>query len=41
MMRCGEFKTTYKADTTIFPTPWSRNFAILGVVLLALAPPGP
>jgi branched-chain amino acid transport system permease protein len=38
MMRCGEFKTTYKADTTIFPTPWSRNFAILGVVLLALAP---
>ena len=38
MMRCGEFKTTYKADTTIFPTPWSRNFAVLGVVLLALAP---
>jgi branched-chain amino acid transport system permease protein len=38
MMRCGEFKTTYRADTTIFPTPWSRNFAILGVVLLVLAP---
>ncbi|MGF1640866.1 MAG: branched-chain amino acid ABC transporter permease [Rhodospirillales bacterium] len=37
-MRCGEFKTSYKADTTIFPTPWSRNFAILGVVVLALAP---
>ncbi|WP_440996255.1 branched-chain amino acid ABC transporter permease [Arhodomonas sp. SL1] len=37
-MRCGEFRTTYKADTTIFPTPMSRNFAIAGVVLLLLAP---
>ncbi len=39
MMRCGEFRTTYKADTTIFPTPMSRNFAIAGVVLLAVLPP--
>ncbi|MDZ7808998.1 MAG: branched-chain amino acid ABC transporter permease [Arhodomonas sp.] len=37
-MRCGEFRTTYKADTTIFPTPMSRNFAIAGVLLLLLAP---
>lgn len=37
-MRCGEFRTTYKQDTTIFPTPMSRNFAIIGVVALAIAP---
>jgi branched-chain amino acid transport system permease protein len=37
-MRCGEFRTTYKADTTIFPTPMSRNFAIAGVLLLLAAP---
>ena len=37
-MRCGEFRTTYRADTTIFPTPMSRNFAIGSVVVLALCP---
>jgi len=37
-MRCGEFRTTYKADTTIFPTPTSRNFAIAGVIALMIAP---
>lgn len=37
-MRCGEFRTSYRADTTIFPTPMSRNFALGGVVLLLLAP---
>ncbi|MCP5368684.1 MAG: branched-chain amino acid ABC transporter permease [Hyphomicrobiales bacterium] len=37
-MRCGEFRTTYRADTTIFPTPWSRNFAILGVAVAATCP---
>ncbi len=37
-MRCGEFRTTYKADTTIFPTPMSRNVAIATVVLLLGAP---
>jgi branched-chain amino acid transport system permease protein len=37
-MRCGEFRTSYRADTTIFPTPMSRNFALGGVVLLVLAP---
>ena len=37
-MRCGEFRTTYKSDTTIFPTPMSRNFAI-GAVLVMLAGP--
>src|SRR5438477_12196683 len=34
----GDFRTSYAADTTIFPTSTSRNFAILGVVLLCFAP---
>lgn len=38
MIPCGDFKTRYATDTTIFPTVTSRNFAILGVVLLAVAP---
>lgn len=38
LMRCGEFRTTYKADTTIFPTPMSRNFAVGTVMLLLVAP---
>lgn len=35
---CGQFKTTYARDTTLFATPLSRNFVIAGVILLALAP---
>ncbi len=38
MINCGEFKTTYKGDTTIFATPWSRRALWLGLVVLALAP---
>jgi branched-chain amino acid transport system permease protein len=34
----GDFRTSYAADTTIFPTTTSRNFAIAGVVLLCFAP---
>ena len=34
----GDFRTTYAADTTIFPTAMSRNFAILGVILACFAP---
>src|SRR6266404_6466806 len=34
----GDFRTTYAADTTIFPTATSRNFAIAGVVLVCFAP---
>lgn len=37
-MRCGEFRTTYKADTTIFPTPTSRNVAIGAVLFLLMGP---
>jgi branched-chain amino acid transport system permease protein len=38
LLPAGEFRTTYAADTTIFPTVTSRNCAIAGVVLLCLAP---
>ena len=38
LMRCGEFRTTYKADTTIFPTPMSRNVAIAAVLALLAGP---
>src|SRR5436190_18854516 len=34
----GDFRTTYAADTTIFPTTTSRNFAIFGIVLICFAP---
>jgi branched-chain amino acid transport system permease protein len=37
---CGDFKTGYRRDTTVFPTVMSRNFCILGVVLVCLAPLG-
>lgn len=38
LIPAGDFRTTYAADTTIFPTATSRNFAILGVVLICFAP---
>jgi branched-chain amino acid transport system permease protein len=34
----GDFRTTYAADTTMFPTATSRNFAIAGIALLCFAP---
>ncbi len=34
----GDFRTTYAADTTIFPTTTSRNFAIAGIILVCFAP---
>jgi branched-chain amino acid transport system permease protein len=34
----GDFRTSYAADTTIFPTTTSRNFAILGVIAACFAP---
>jgi branched-chain amino acid transport system permease protein len=36
--RCGDFKTSYRADTTIFPSPRSWAFALLGIALLLAAP---
>jgi branched-chain amino acid transport system permease protein len=34
----GDYRTSYAADTTIFPTPASRNAAIVGIVLICFAP---
>src|SRR5260370_5823769 len=34
----GDFRTSYAADTTIFPTKTSRNAAICGVILICFAP---
>ena len=38
LIPCGQFKTEYRKDTTIFPTPMSRGFAIAAVLLLCIAP---
>jgi branched-chain amino acid transport system permease protein len=38
LIPAGDFRSTYAADTTIFPTTTSRNMAILGVVLICFAP---
>ncbi|MGO4717110.1 branched-chain amino acid ABC transporter permease [Bradyrhizobium sp. 2TAF24] len=38
LLPAGDFRTSYAADTTIFPTVTSRNAAILGIVLVAIAP---
>lgn len=38
MIPSGDFRTSYATDTTIFPTTTSRNFAILGILLLAVCP---
>ncbi|MCK7475385.1 MAG: branched-chain amino acid ABC transporter permease [Rhodopseudomonas palustris] len=38
LIPAGDFRSSYAADTTIFPTSTSRNFAILGVVLVCFAP---
>jgi branched-chain amino acid transport system permease protein len=38
LLPAGDFRTTYAADTTIFPTVTSRNAALAGIVLVCLAP---
>lgn len=37
-MRCGEFRTTYQQDMTIFPTPLARRVAIASVIFLLIGP---
>lgn len=37
-MRCGDYRTSYKADTTIYPTSMSRLFAMGGLIVLLLCP---
>jgi branched-chain amino acid transport system permease protein len=38
LIPAGDFKTSYGADTTIFPTAASRNAVILSLVVLCFAP---
>jgi branched-chain amino acid transport system permease protein len=38
LLPCGDFRESYRADTTIFPTKLSRAFAIAAVALACLAP---
>src|SRR5919204_887862 len=38
LIPAGDFRSTYAQDTTIFPPTTSRNFAIVGVVLICFAP---
>jgi len=38
LLPAGDYRTTYAADTTIFPTTTSRNMMILGIVLICFAP---
>jgi branched-chain amino acid transport system permease protein len=38
LLPAGDFRTSYAADTTIFPTTTSRNAAIAGVALICFAP---
>src|SRR6202161_2816290 len=38
LIPAGDYRTSYAADTTIFPTTASRNVAIAGIVLVCLAP---
>src|SRR6266568_2354228 len=37
-MRCGDFRTSYEADTTIFESSYSRNAVIAFLVALAVVP---
>src|SRR6266478_4748052 len=38
LIPAGDFRTSYAADTTIFPTTTSRNAAIVGIILIGFAP---
>jgi len=38
LIPAGDFRTSYAADTTVFPTATSRNATIAGIVLICFAP---
>ena len=38
LIPAGDFRTTYAADTTVFPTRTSRNAMISGIILICFAP---
>jgi branched-chain amino acid transport system permease protein len=37
---CGDYRTSYRADTTIFPTRAALLANLLGIALICLAPLG-
>src|SRR6202048_3491943 len=38
LIPAGEYRTSYAADTTIFPTSAGRNAAVAGIILVCFAP---
>ena len=38
LIPAGDFRTTYAADTTVFPTATSRNAMIASIALVCFAP---
>src|SRR6476646_10865012 len=38
LIPAGDFRTTYAADTTVFPTSTGRNAMIVGIILICFAP---
>jgi branched-chain amino acid transport system permease protein len=38
LLPAGDYRTSYAADTTVFPTTTSRNAMIAGIVLICFAP---
>ncbi len=38
LLPAGDYRTSYAADTTVFPTTTSRNMLIAGIVLICFAP---
>ena len=38
LIPAGDFRTSYAADTTVFPTATSRNAMIAGIALICFAP---
>src|SRR6266567_6978661 len=38
LIPAGDFRTSYAADTTVFPTTTSRNAMIVSIVLICFAP---
>ena len=37
-MKCGDFRTTYEKDSTIFPTPFSRKMVLASIAFLLIMP---
>ena len=38
LLPAGDYRTTYAADTTVFPTTMSRNAMIVGIIAICFAP---